>query len=89
MSSRDECNNSMRDNSDQSFSFSNTKNKINLTHTGKQSSGRKKAKSYKITNERKQSEITEKAQIKTPQSQASRVKKSHMVKLKKIKFDNN
>jgi uncharacterized Zn-finger protein len=76
MSNRDE-HNSIRENVEgHSFSFSNTKNRIsNNTHTGKNSSSKKKGKPSKIYLDKKQNEINEKAQIKTPQSQTSRLRR--------------
>ena len=62
----------------QSFSFSNTKNKINNTAGagvgGKHSSSKKKGKTSKIFSQKLIDGI-EKAQIKTPQSQAARTRK--------------
>lgn len=56
-----------------SFSFSNTKNRIN-TAGGKNSSSKKGGKTSKVYFQ-KPADINEKAQIKTPQSQAARTKK--------------
>ena len=77
MSNREEEHNSIRENIEgHSFSFSNTKNRIsNNTQTGKNSSSKKKGKLSKIYLDKKQNEINEKAQIKTPQSQTSRLRK--------------
>jgi hypothetical protein len=63
----------------QSFSFSNTKNRINNTAGGKNSSSKKGGKSSKVFFQ-KPAEINEKAQIKTPQSQAARTRKGVAVR---------
>jgi hypothetical protein len=68
------------------FSFSNRKmsNGENITNSEGKSSSKKKGKSNKIMNEKK-SILNEKAQIKTPQSQTSKIKKGVAVNFLNIR----
>lgn len=78
MSNRDDYN-STRENADLQCLLSNNKSRIGTT-TGKNSSNHNKAKQSKIFFDKKQNENNERAQIKTPQSQASRARKGVTVK---------
>jgi hypothetical protein len=73
MSNREDYN-STRENADLQFLLSNNKSRIGTT-TGKNSSNHNKAKHSKIFFDKKQNENNERAQIKTPTSQASRTRK--------------
>jgi hypothetical protein len=85
MSNRDDNNsnyNVARDSYEsQVFSFSNTKNRNSNVNLGKNSSSKKKAKPTKMYFDPKQLENNDRAQIKTPQSHASKIKKGVTVNI--------